>query len=112
MKRGEVWWANLPEPVGRRPVVLLSRNAAYPIRASVTVAPITRTVYDIPVEVRLGPEDGLPKDCVANLDNIFTLKLKPGFACGKRRLERNLATLSPEKMRSVDQAIRFALDLR
>jgi mRNA interferase MazF len=31
MKRGEVWWATLPEPVGRRPVVLLSRNAAYPI---------------------------------------------------------------------------------
>ena len=39
MKRGEVWWANLPKPVGRRPVVLLSRNAAYPVRASVTVAP-------------------------------------------------------------------------
>jgi mRNA-degrading endonuclease toxin of MazEF toxin-antitoxin module len=34
MKRGEVWWANLAKPVGRRPVVLLSRNAAYPIRAS------------------------------------------------------------------------------
>lgn len=104
MKRGEVWWANLPKPVGRRPVVLLSRNAAYPVRASVTVAPIARTVYDIPVEVRLGPEDGLPKDCVANLDNIFTIT--------KTRLERNLATLSPEKMRSVDQAIKFALDLR
>jgi len=104
MKRGEVWWANLPKPVGRRPVVLLSRNAAYPVRASVTVAPITRTVYDIPVEVRLGPEDGLPRHCVANLDNIFTIT--------KRRLERNLATLSSEKMRSVDQAIKFALDLR
>ena len=38
MKRGEVWWANLPKPVGRRPVVLLSRNAAYAVRASVTVA--------------------------------------------------------------------------
>jgi mRNA interferase MazF len=39
MRRGEVWWANLPKPVGRRPVVLLSRNAAYPVGASVTVAP-------------------------------------------------------------------------
>ena len=73
MKRGEVWWANIPQPIGRRPVVLLSRNAAYAVRSSVTVAPITRTVHEIPVEVRLGPEEGLPKDCVANLDNIVTV---------------------------------------
>jgi len=104
MKRGEVWWASIPKPVGRRPVVLLSRNAAYAVRASVTVAPITRTVHDIPVEVRLGPEDGLPKDCVANLDNILTVSMK--------RLERSLTTLSPDKMRSIEQAIKFALDLR
>ena len=104
MKRGEVWWANIPKPVGRRPVVLLSRNAAYSVRSSVTVAPITRTVHEIPVEVRLGPEDGLPTGCVANLDNILTVS--------KKRLDRSLTTLSPEKMRSVEQAIKFALDLR
>jgi len=104
MKRGEVWWANMPQPIGRRPVLLLSRNAAYPVRSSVTVAPITRTVHEIPVEVRLGPEDGLPRDCVANLDNIVTVS--------KKRLDRSLTTLSPEKMRSIEQAIKFALDLR
>ena len=103
MKRGEVWWANIPQPIGRRPVLLLSRNAAYPVRSSVTVAPITRTVHEIPVEVRLGPEDGLPKDCVAKLDNIVTVS--------KKRLDRSLTTLSPEKMRSIEQAIKFALDL-
>ncbi len=103
MKRGEVWWANIPKPIGRRPVVLLSRNAAYPVRSSVTVAPITRTVHEIPVEVRLGPEDGLSKDCVANLDNILTVS--------KKRLVRSLTTLSPERMRSIEQAIKFALDL-
>ena len=104
MKRGEVWWANMPQPIGRRPVLLLRRNAAYPVRSSVTVAPITRTVHEIPVEVRLGPEDGLPRDCVANLDNIVTVS--------KKRLDRSLTTLSPEKMRSIEQAIKFALDLR
>ena len=104
MKRGEVWWADIPQPIGRRPVVLLSRNAAYAVRSSVTVAPITRTVHEIPVEVRLGPEDGLPRDCVANLDNIVTVS--------KKRLDRSLTTLSPEKMRSIEQAIKFALDLR
>jgi mRNA interferase MazF len=103
MKRGEVWWANIPKPVGRRPVVLLSRNAAYSVRSSVTVAPITRTVHEIPVEVRLGPEDGLPKGCVASLDNILTVS--------KKRLDRSLTTLSPERMRAIEQAIKFALDL-
>ena len=104
MKRGEVWWALLPQPIGRRPVVLLSRNSAYAVRASLTVAPITRTIYDIPVEVRLGPEDGMPRDCVVNLDGILTIP--------KKSLASHLTTLSPEKMALVDTAIRFALDLR
>lgn len=104
MKRGEVWWANVHKPIGRRPVVLLSRNEAYAIRASVTVAPLTRTVHGIPVEVPLGPEDGLPKSCVVNLDDLFTIP--------KKRLERVLTTLLPEKMALVDQAVKFALALR
>jgi len=104
MRRGEVWWANLPSPMGRRPVLLLSRNAAYPVRASVTVAPVTRTIHDIPVEVPLGPEDGLPRKCVVNLDGIVTIP--------KQSLDRNLTTLSPAKMELVNQAIKFALNLR
>lgn len=104
MKRGEVWWADLPRPVGRRPVVLLSRNAAYAVRSSITIAPLTRMIRDIPGEVALGPEDGLPAECVANLDGILTIS--------KTLLIRNLTTLSPEKMRRVDDAIKFALALR
>ena len=72
MKRGEVWWAELPVPLNRRPVVLLSRDEAYTIRNAVTVAEITSTIRGIPVEVKLGPKDGLPKKCVANLDTIIT----------------------------------------
>jgi len=104
MKRGEVWWANLPKPVGRRPVVLLSRDSAYTIRSSVTVAPLTRTVYDIPVEVPLGPEDGMSVACVVNLDSIMTIPI--------RALERDVTTLSSGKMALIDEAIRFALALR
>lgn len=103
MKRGEVWWANLPQPIGRRPVVLLSRNAAYAVRASVTVAPVTRTLRDIPVEVPLGLEKGLPRPCAVNLDGILTIP--------KDLLERPLTTLSPQKMTLVDRAIKFALAL-
>jgi mRNA interferase MazF len=73
MRRGEVWWADLPPPTGRRPVVLLSRNEAYAVRALVTVAPVTTRIRSIPAEVSLGPEDGLPRDCVANLDTIITI---------------------------------------
>lgn len=104
MKRGEVWWANVPRPVGRRPVLLLSRNSAYAVRASITVAPLTRTIYGIPVEVPVGPGDGLPERCVVNLDGILTLP--------KKVLVESLTTLSAEKMAHVNAAIRFALDLK
>ena len=66
MKRGEVWWVDMPAPAGRRPAVLLSRNAAYRVRAAITVAPITRTIRNIPVEVILDRSDGMLARCVVN----------------------------------------------
>jgi len=102
VRRGEVWWAQLPQPISRRPVLLLSRDAAYSVRTSVTVAIITRTIRNIPVEVLLGQEDGMPTDCVVNLDDILTLP--------KSRLTERITTLSPEKMTAVAKAIVFALD--
>lgn len=103
MRRGEVWWAELPQPAGRRPVVLLSRDEAYEIRELVTIAPLTTRVRNIPVEVGLGPEDGLPKRCVANLDTITTVP--------KADLRERISQLGPEKRAAVDAAIRFALAL-
>ena len=103
MRRGEVWWSQLPPPIGRRPVVLLSRDSAYRVRVAVTVAPITRTIRNIPVEVALDESDGLPSHCVANLDDIATIP--------KTLIKRRIAVLSVEKMQEVEAAIRFALDL-
>lgn len=103
MRRGEIWWANLPPPAGRRPVLLLSRNEAYLVRSLVTVAPISTRIRNIPVEVELGAEDGMPKRCAANLDSLVTIP--------KARLERRVASLSAEKLGAVAAAIRFALDL-
>ena len=103
MRRCEVWWADLPPPTGRRPVVLLSRDEAYSVRAQVTVAPVTTNRRRIPVEVDLGPENGLPKLCVVNLDSIVTIQ--------KSHLAQCIALLSPEKVRQVDAAIRFALGM-
>ena len=104
MRRGEVWWAELPLPIGRRPVVLLSRDVAYRVRTSITVAIITRVARNIPVEVSLGPEDGTPQQCVANLDDILTIP--------KARLTERVTVLSPQKVTAVARAVIFALDLK
>ena len=103
MRRGDVWWAELGKPAGRRPVVLLSRNEAYAVRELVTVAPITTRIRKIPVEVPLGKEDGLPKNCVVNLDTITTIP--------KRCLTARIEHLTPLKLKAINDAIRFALAL-
>lgn len=104
MRRGEVWWAELPPPIGRRPVVLLSRDVAYRVRTAITVGIVTRIARNIPVEVPLSPEDGMPQQCVVNLDDILTIP--------KARLAERITTLSPQKMTAVVKAIIFALDLK
>ena|SRR3989338_8378319 len=103
MKRGEVWWVEMPPPAGRRPALLLSRDAAYRVRAAVTVAPITRTIRNIPVEVLLDRSDGMPARCVVNLDDITTMP--------KSLIKERITVLSAEKIQKIDEAIRFALDL-
>ena len=103
MRRGEVWWADLPAPVGRRPVLLLSRDRAYGVRNAVTVAFVTTTIRGIAVEVPLGPADGMPKPCVANLDVVNTIP--------KVTLVQPICTLTPTKLADVGRAARFALDL-
>lgn len=101
MRRGEVWWAQLPKPVGRRPVVLVSRDEAYVVRELVSVIPVTTRIRAIPVEVPLGREEGLPKRCVANVDTITTIP--------KAALVEYAGVLAPDKVGLLDAAIRFAL---
>ncbi len=103
MRRGEVWWAALPAPAGRRPVVLLSRNEAYAVRELVTVAPVTTRVRRVPTEVPLGPAEGLPKTCVVNLDTITTIP--------RRTLTQPIGPLPPEKLAALERALAFALGL-
>ena len=93
----------MPPPAGRRPAVLLSRDAAYRVRAAITVAPVTRTMRKIPVEVPLDRTDGMPVPCVVNLDDITTLP--------KVLIKQRITALSTDKVQQIDEAIRFALDL-
>jgi mRNA interferase MazF len=103
LKKGEVWWARLKPPAGRRPVILLSRDEAYAVRTAVTVAPVTTTVRGIAVEVSLGLEDGLSKPCAVNCDSMLTIP--------KAYLESRITRLSERKMEGIHKAIRFALDM-
>jgi len=103
MRRGEVWWANLPKPVGRRPVVLVSRDEAYAVRALVSVVPVTTTIREIAAEVTIGREEGLPRTGVANADSITTIP--------KSALSDYAGVLTPDKVSALDAAIRFALGL-
>ena len=103
MLRGEVWWAGLPAPQGKRPVLILSRDKAVQVRSHVTVAPLSRTIRELPTEVLLDPSDGVPKRCVVNLDSIGTIP--------KVLLRERICFLSAGKMREVASAIRFALAL-
>ena len=103
MRRGEIWWAELEQPSGRRPVVLLSRNEAYTVRSLVVVAPATTRIRHISSEVLLGIDDGMQQECVVNLDTIITIP--------KDCLKTRLAILSAKKLKEVEAAVRFALGL-
>ena len=103
MRRGEIWWAELEPPAGRRPVVLLSRNEAYNVRSLIIVAPVTTRIRHIPSEVALGIDDGMPQDCVANLDTITTIP--------KDCFQSRLTILSTKKLKEVEAAIRFAIGM-
>ena len=103
MRRGEIWWVELEPPAGRRPVLLLSRNEAYSVRSLVVVAPVTTRIRHIASEVSLGTEEGLPHDCVANLDTITTIP--------KDCLQSRLTILSTKKLKEIESAIRFALGM-
>jgi len=103
VKRGEIWWAELAPPAGRRPVLLLSRKEAYAVRELVMVAPLTTRIRGIPSEVSLGPEDGASRACVVNLDTITTI--------AKASLRERLTTLSAEKLKAVEEALHFSLGL-
>ena len=104
LRQFEIWWADLPQPVGRRPVLLLTRNEAYSYLNKFIVAEITSTFRDIAVEVRLGPAEGLRAECVANCDNLRMV--------AKTSLTRRAGTLDRARWIEVKRAVGAALGWR
>lgn len=54
----------------RRPVMVVTRDAAIPVLGAILVAPVTRTVRGIPTEIPLGRDEGLLEPCAASFDNL------------------------------------------
>jgi len=99
--RGEVWWCEPPD-IGRRPVVVLSRDAAIPRLRRALVAPCTTTVRGLPSEVVLDPaEDPVPRQSAVNLDSVESVSI--GI------LVDRLGRLSDERMREVCAALAVAV---
>lgn len=71
-RQGEIWWAEAEDK--RRPVVVVTRSEAIPVLTWIVVAPVTRTMRDIPTEVRLGPDEGLPVPCAATFDGLQPIR--------------------------------------
>ena len=100
--RGEVWWCELPD-IGRRPVVVLSRDVAIPRLGRALVAPCTTTIRRLASEVALEPgSDPIPRACVANLDSVESVSLGV--------LVDRLGRLADRKMREVCDALQVAVD--
>lgn len=97
--RGDVWWADVPGDKVR-PVLVITRERFVARLTSLLVAPLTTTVRDIPTEVVLGPDDGLPRACAANFDNVFTLS--------RARFRNRIGHLPAHRLSEVCQAYRFA----
>lgn len=101
MKRGEVRWYKFPRPDKNRPVVVLTRDFVLEYLEEVTIAPITSTIREIPSEVLLTKEEGMPRDCAVNLDHLQTVS--------KSKIGPLITTLSPKKMLELRSALMFAL---
>ena len=105
VSRGQVYWADLGPPAGRRPVCVLTRDAAIAVLRTVTCAPITRTTRGIRSEVEVGPAQGLPETSVISCDNVLTVP--------QAALEAEaFGQLDEVKRAELDRALRYALDIR
>jgi mRNA interferase MazF len=100
-QRGEIWWCEPPE-IGRRPVVVLSRDAAIGRLRRVIVGPCTTTIRGLPSEVLLEPnDDPVPRRSAINLDSVESVAIGV--------LIERIGRLSDERMREVCAALAVAV---
>jgi mRNA interferase MazF len=99
VNRGEVWWAEHPD-AGRRPFLVLTREAAIPVVNRVIAVPATRTIRGMPTEVELDEDDGMPARCALTFDNVT--------AVPKALLSERICRLSVERLAEACRALAIA----
>ncbi len=100
--RGEVWWCE-PAEIGRRPVVVLSRDVAIPRLGRTLIAPCTTTIRGLASEVVLEPgHDPVPRPCAVNLDSVESASIGV--------LIERIGRLSDQRMREICAALEVAVD--
>jgi mRNA interferase MazF len=112
MRRGEIWWASLPEPAGsapgfRRPLLIVSANSFNESRISTVVAVVITSnlrLADAPGNVRLPVKGtGLSMPSVANVSQIVTVD--------KSFLTKRVGKLAPRLLMEVEEGIRLVLSV-
>lgn len=102
--RGELWWCELAD-VGRRPVVVLSRDVAIPRLRRTLVAPCTTTIRGLASEVVLEPgDDPVPRRTAVNLDSVESVAVAT--------LVDRLGRLGADRMDEICAALAVAVDCR
>lgn len=101
VNRGDVHLCRFVAPDKQRPVLVLTRDSAISHLSTVTVAPITSTIRDVPSEVILDVDDGMKGRCAVNLHNAVTVS--------QERLGKRVASLNRQRMEEVCAALRFSL---
>lgn len=100
--RGELWWCELAD-IGRRPVVVLSRDAAIPRLRRTLIGPCTTTIRGLGSEVVLEPgDDPVPQRCAVNLDSVESVSIGV--------LAQRLGRLADQRMRQICAALEVAVD--
>ena len=100
--RGEVWWCQTAE-IGRRPVVVLSRDAVIPRHRRALVAPCTTTLRGLVSEVVLEPgDDPVPRRSAVNLDSVESVSIAI--------LVSRIGRLRDTRMREICAALAVAVD--
>jgi mRNA interferase MazF len=102
LKQYEIRWADMPKPIGRRPVLLLSRTPAIKYLNKIIVAQVTTTIRNIPQEISVGTPEGLTRPSVVNFDNLHVV--------AKSRLGELVGILEPGRIVEIKRALGYALD--
>jgi len=103
VNRGDVYWHIFRAPDKRRPVVILTQDRAIPYLNALAVAAVTTKVKNVPSQVLLESEDGMPELCAVNLHQIQLVR--------KSDLKHIITRLRVERMREIREAAIYALGL-